>query len=129
MSETTFRTAVEPTESTPVKVDTSNSVISTESKNDLVATYADEHGKPYVAKSLEVENIWDKEPTMKRELETLEGYIVEQVKQGKLENSTRATDKFIKELYKKADVNPHEGYQKKIDKLLAYIDFRRVIDA
>lgn len=50
MSDTTFRSAVEPTESVTLDVDTSNSAISTESKNELVATYMDEKGKPYVIK-------------------------------------------------------------------------------
>ena len=128
MSETTFRTAIEPTESTPVKVDTSNSAISTESKNDLVATYSDEHGKPYVAKYLAVESIAN-EPEYKRDLGEIEGFIKDRVEKKQLENSTRATDKYLKELEKKAGLTGYENANKRISSLLAYIDFVRKIES
>jgi hypothetical protein len=128
MSDTTFRAAVEPTESVTPDVDTSNSAISTESKNDLVATYMDEKGKPYVAKYLQVENLAN-EPEYKRDLGEIEGFIKDRVTKGKLENSTRATDKYLKEIEKKAGLTGYENANKKISSLLAYIDFIRKIES
>lgn len=128
MSETTFRTPVQPTESVTPDADTSNSVISTESTNDLVATYMDEHGKPYVAKCLGIENLAN-EPEYKRDLGELEGFIKDRVVKGKLENSTKATDKYLKELEKKAGLTGYENANKKISSLLAYIEFIRKIES
>lgn len=127
MSETTFRAAVEPTESVTPDADTSNSAISTESKNELVATYMDEKGKPYVAKYMNIENLAN-EPEYKRDLGELEGFIKDRVVKGKLENSTKATDKYLKELEKKAGLTGYENANKKISSLLAYINFVRVVE-
>ena len=128
MSDTTFRAAVEPTESVTPDVDTSNSAISTESKNDLVATYMDEHGKPYVAKYIGVENIAS-EPEFKRDLAEIESFIQDRVSKKLLDNSTRATDKYLKELEKKAGLTGYENANKRISSLLAYIDFIRKVES
>lgn len=128
MNETTFRTPVEPTESVTPKADTTNSAISTESKNDLVATYMDEHGKPYVAKYMQIENLAN-EPEYKRDLGEIEGFIQDRVSKKLLDNSTRATDKYLKELEKKAGLTGYENPNKKITSLLAYIDFVRKVES
>jgi len=128
MSDTTFRTAVEPTESATPKADTTNSVVSTKTPNDLVATYMDEHGKPYVAKYWNIENIAN-EPEYKRDLGEIEGFIKDRVSKGKLENSTNATDKYLKELEKKAGLTGYENANKRITNLLAYIDFIRKVES
>ena len=128
MSDSTFRTAVQPTESVTPDADTSNSVITTESKNDLVATYSDEHGKPYVAKWFGIENIAN-EPEFKRDLGEIEGFIKDRVAKGKLEHSTHATDKYLKELEKKAGLTGYENANKRISSLLAYVDFIRKIES
>ena len=36
----------------------------------LLATYQDDQGKPYVAKYLELDEVWNKEESLKNELET-----------------------------------------------------------
>jgi hypothetical protein len=128
MSDTTFRAAVEPTESVTPTVDTTNSVVSAKTPNDLVATYSDEHGKPYVAKYWNIENIAN-EPEYKRDLGEVEGFIKDRVTKGKLDNSTHATDKYLKELEKKAGLTGYENTNKRISSLLAYIDFIRKIES
>jgi hypothetical protein len=128
MSDVTFRTAVEPTEAPKVEVNTDNSVISTKTPNDLVATYSDEHGKPYVAKYLNVDNIAN-EPEYKRDLGEIEGFIQDRVAKKQLDNSTHATDKYLKELEKKAGLTGYENANKRITSLLAYIDFIRKIES
>jgi hypothetical protein len=129
MNETTFRTAQTPQEQAPaVKPNTDNSVVSTKTPNDLMATYMDEHGKPYVAKYMNVENIAN-EPEFKRDLGEIEGFIKDRVEKKQLENSTQATDKYLKELEKKAGLTGYETANKRISSLLAYIDFVRKVES
>jgi hypothetical protein len=128
IANTTFRVAVSPTESVTPTVDTTNSVVPTNTPNDLVATYSEEHGKPYVAKYLAVEEIAN-EPEFKRDLGEIEGFIKDRVTNGKLDNSTHATDKYLKELEKKAGLTGYENTNKRISSLLAYIDFIRKIES
>lgn len=94
----------------------------------LLATYQDDQGKPYVAQYLEVSEIWDKEPTLKNELNTIEGFLRDEVKKGNLENNVKAASKYLKDLEKKAETNPYESTTKRLSKILAYIDFRRTVN-
>lgn len=128
MSDTTFRAAIEPTESVTPEADTKNSVVGTKSTNDLVATYESEHGKPYVAKYLNVDSIAN-EPEFKRDLGEIEGFIRSRVENKQLDNSTHATDKYLKELEKKAGLTGYETSNKRISSLLAYIDFIRKVES
>lgn len=129
MSDTAFRSASPQADTAPTPdADTSNSVVSTKTANDLVATYEAEHGKPYVAKYLNIENI-STEPEFKRDLGEIEGFIRNRVESKKLDNSTHATDKYLKELEKKAGLTGYEGANKRISSLLAYIDFIRKVES
>lgn len=126
MSEFRQPVAPEPVAETPkaeVKATT------TEHAPELVATYSEDMGKPYVAKYLDMETMWDQEPTMAQEVKTIEAFVQDQVKKGNLDNSTRATDKFLKEIEKKAGLTGYETATKRISAILAYIDFKKVIDA
>lgn len=127
MSETTFRTPSEPQSTAPSSPKDTTGTTSTEAP-ELVATYMDDQGKPYVAKYLNVESVYSEEPHLKNEVETIEKYIQDQVKNGKLDNSTKAADKFLKEMEKKAEISPFASANQRISKLLAYIDFRKVVD-
>jgi hypothetical protein len=128
MSDSTFRTPVAPVETVVEKPNTDNSVVSGETPNDLVATYADEHGKPYVAKYLNMDKFAN-EPEFKRDLGEIEGFIKDRVEKKQLDNSTRATDKYLKELEKKAGLTGYESTNKRISSLLAYIDFIRKVES
>lgn len=94
---------------------------------ELLATYSDDQGKPYIAEYLGVDNIWDQDKTLENELNTIEGFLKDQIKKGKLDNSTKAGNKFLQALEKKAETNPYEGTNKRISKILAYIEFQRVV--
>lgn len=96
---------------------------------DLLVTHEDDTGTPYTAKYLEVENVWNDEPSLKRDVKEIEGYLRDQVKQGKVENSTKAAKQFLTDLERKAGLTRYESGAQKIEKLLAYIDFRRTVDA
>lgn len=128
MSDTTFRTPVESTETPAPKADVSNSAVSSKTNDDLLATYAEEHKKPYVAKYYNLDDYAD-EPEYKQELDTIEGFLKERVSSKKLDNSTKAADKYLKEIEKKAGLTGYENANERIRKLLAYVDFIKVIES
>jgi len=96
---------------------------------ELLATYRDDMGKPYVAEYLDVTNVWDQDKTLQRDVEEIEGYLQEQVKNGVLDNSTRAGKEFLKQLERDAGLTRYESGANRIQKLLAYIDFKRVVNS
>ena len=129
-----FRKAVEPVAVTEPKAEPKTEVVDTRSPvetkaPELLATYSEDQGKPYVAQYLGIENVWDQDATMRNEVETIEGYIKDQISKGKLDNSVKAGDKFIRQMEKDALVNPYESATNKISKLLAYIEFKRVVES
>lgn len=95
----------------------------------LLATYSDDMGKPYTAQYLGLDGVWDKDATLTNEINTIEGFLKQQISKGKLDNSVKAGQKYLKELEKKAGTHEYETATKRISKLLAYIDFRKVVDA
>lgn len=95
---------------------------------ELLATYAEDQGKPYVAQYLELDNIWDQDRTLKYEIEVIEGYVRDQISKGIIDNNVKAGEKFLKELEKSAHISPYESTTNRINKLLAYIDFKKVVD-
>lgn len=94
---------------------------------DLLATYEADQGKPYVADYYEIGGIWDKEPSMARDLKEIEGYIRLQVTKDKLENSTRAAAKYLKQLEREAGLTTYESTPQRIQKMLSFIDFKKVV--
>lgn len=95
----------------------------------LFATYEIDQKRPYTSDYFGVENVWDKEPALARDLKEIEGYVREQVKKGDVANDTKAADKFIKELERKAGLTRYESESQRIQKILAYIDFKRVVES
>lgn len=96
---------------------------------DLLATYRDDMGKPYVAEYLGVNNVWDQDKNLQRDVEEIEGYLQEQVKSGSVDNSTKAGKEFLKNLERQAGLSRYESGAQRIQKLLAYIDFKRVVNS
>lgn len=84
---------------------------------------------PYVASYLEIENIWQKHPELKNDINHIEGYLRTQVAEGKLENSEKAKRLFLSEFERKAGTHPYESANQRITKILAYINFRKVVDS
>lgn len=125
----TFREAVKTEAPAPVKeqkIADIGSPVQTHIDS-LLATYSEDQGKPFIANYLEVDGIWDKDKTLQNELNTIEGYLKDQIKNGKLENSTKAGKKYLQALEKKAETNPYDATNKRISKILAYIEFQRVV--
>ncbi len=139
MSDVTFRQPAPVTKTAPelkptVTVDPtekpgedSSTTVVSDHKDTLLATYQQEIGKPYVATYFELPNMWDKDPSTKNDLNTIEGYLKSKQASGDLENSTKAAAKYLREMEKKAETNPYESTTNRINKLIAYIDFQRVV--
>ena len=126
---TTFRTAAEPVETAaPIKPEPDTPKVSDTHAPELVATYSSDMGKPYVAKYLEIEQFAD-EPEFKRDLSEIEGFIKERVEKKQLDNSTRAAEAYLKDLERKAGLSRYESTNKRITRLLAYIDFVRKVES
>jgi hypothetical protein len=131
MSDAVFRSAqTEAPAETPVEpasgpVETSGKEVSVP---DLFVSYEEDQGKPYVAHYFDLDTTWDREPSMKRDLSEIDGYLKEQVKHGKLANTTKAASQFIKEMERAAGLSRYETTNNRISKILAYIDFKRVVN-
>lgn len=97
-------------------------------ENDLLATYEQEHNRPLVAEYFGADSIWDKEPSLKRDLQEIEAYLRNKVESNKLDNSVRAGQKFLKELEREAGLTTYESTSTRIAKLLAFIDFKKVVE-
>lgn len=123
-----FRTAAPPSVEAPATPVADPTMIASEHEASLFATYEDDQGHPFIADYLDIKTVWDKEASLSSEVKQIEGYIREEVSNGKIENSIKAAKKFIQELEKKAGVSQYESTNKKISRLLAYIDFRRKVD-
>ena len=130
MTDSVFRTAPsEPTEPTEPTVQTTDLDTATSSKvsvPDLFVSYEEDQGKPYTADYFELEHTW-KQPELRREIEEINGYIKEQVSKGKVDNSTKAVAAYLKEMERKAGLTRYESTNNRITKILAYIDFQKVV--
>lgn len=129
MTNSVFRTSQTPEPTAEVKAEPVDIDVSTSSKvsiPDLFVSYEEDQGKPYTADYFELEHTW-KQPELRREIEEINGYIKEQVTKGNVDNSTKAVDKFLKELERKAGLTRYESTTNRISKILAYIDFQKVV--
>lgn len=129
----TFREAIQEAPTTPVEAPKSElseggSPIQTHAET-LLATYKEDMGVPYTADYLDIKDIWDKTEGLSKEVETIESYLQEQVELGNLENSTKSAEKYLKELESKAGINEYETTTKRITKILAYINFQKVVNS
>lgn len=128
MSNSVFREAKTEAVEAPV-TPVENLDVSTSSKvnvPDLFVSYEEDQGKPYTADYFELEHMW-KQPELKRDIQEINGYIKTQVESGKVGNSTKAVDQFLKEMERKAGLTRYESTNNRITKILAYIDFQRVV--
>lgn len=127
---TVFREAAEPTAEPSVEVkpisDAGSPVVT--HIDSLLATYQDDQGHPYTANYLDIKGVWDKTEGLTNEINTIEGYLKSEVEKGNLENSTKSAEKYLKELEKKAGTNPYEPTNKRISRILAYIEFQKVVN-
>ena len=96
--------------------------------SNLFATYEIDQKRPYTSDYFGVESVWDKEPALARDLKEIEGYVRDQVKKGDVANDTKAASKFMKEMERKAGLTGYESESQRIQKILAYVDFKRVVD-
>lgn len=125
-----FREKVEPKvveqkTTEPVESETSGEQVVVD---DLLATYEDAVGHPYIAEYLDLKSVWKEDKSLQTDLHTIEKHLKDKVSNDELANSTKAAKKYIRELEKKADIDPiMDSENTRIRKLLAYIEFLDVI--
>lgn len=97
-----------------------------EKASDLLATYQQETGKPFVVDHYEIAH-WDSDDGggFKNEATKIEGFLKELVEKKHLDNSTKAAKDFISRLEKEAGVK-NDSTARKMIKLAAYIDYKRI---
>jgi hypothetical protein len=95
---------------------------------DLLYTYEDEVKNPYIADYLDIKDIWNKEPTLEKEVRGLEDYLRKMVVSKKLDNNVKAAKQYLEHLEKGAGIEPFENATRRITKLMKYIEFRKVVD-
>lgn len=101
-----------------------------ETKEDsLLATYEQDQGKPFVAEYFDAVGVWDKEPSLMRDLQEIEAYIRDKVEKNQIDNSTRAGKEFLKNLEREAGLTRYESTSTRIAKILAFIDFKKVVES
>lgn len=96
---------------------------------ELFSTYEEAAGRPLAADYFEIPNLWDENSHLARDLQEIEGYVRQQLRTGTLENSVKAAKDFIKQLERDAGLTRYESTATRIQKLLAYIDFKRIVSS
>lgn len=110
-------------------VSTDKSSTADTSVSDLLYTYEDEVRSPYVADYLNIRNIWDKEPVMAREVRNIEQHLRSLVVTNRLDNNVKAAEKYLNHIEAEAGIEPFENANRRIAKLLKYLEFRKVVDS
>lgn len=96
---------------------------STVVEDTLLATYQDEVGTPYTAQYFEIPSVWS-DDSMRESVQAIENHLRVQVSEKQLANTTKAAEKYLRSLEKKADVDPiMDSPSKRLDRLVAYIEF------
>lgn len=96
---------------------------------ELFSTYEEAAGRPLAADYFDIPNLWDENSALARDLQEIEGYVRQQLRTGSLENSVKAAKEFMKQLERDAGLTRYESAANRIQKLLSYIDFKRVVNS
>lgn len=129
MSDTTFRTKVEPSgseENADKKAKTPDITPSSLTDNIEVpyTEYRKQHGKPYLADYYGLGDTWqDKLGGFETELNVLDMYIRDKIDSGLIENSLDSVKQVIRKIEKQCGVNKEDRTVSKISKLSAYAEF------
>lgn len=85
--------------------------------------------KPYTVDYFNIGQFWeDKVGGFKPEIEQIEGYIIDRIKQGQIDNSISAVKEFYKKMEKLSGVDKTERTVIRIAKMAAYIKFLKSTD-
>ena len=129
MSDSTFRTKIEPVITTEVanakqnKGDTTPSSI-TDSVEVPYTAYREKNGKPYLVDHYQIGDTWqEKLGGFETEINIIDMYIKDKIESGLMDSSLDAVRETIKKLEKQCGVNKEDRTVSKIAKLSAYAEF------
>lgn len=90
--------------------------------------YRQDKGKSLIAEYFGIEDGWDDKNVYGKEVEEIEQYFEDKIGQGGIENTPKAVKEVLKRYEKAIGYTPEERTVVKVQKLIAYLDFRRVVD-
>lgn len=112
---------VMPTAATRETATTGNKV-----ETDLYMTYQLDHNVPFVADYYGIANMMEfSDISYKAEIDSIDGYISDEVKGERLQNSTEAVKGELRKLERLAGIEKHVPTASRVKQLAAYADFLR----
>jgi len=86
--------------------------------------YEKVNGHPYLVDHFELGDSWqDKMGGFEKEIETIDGYLANQIKYGKVDNSIEAVKGALKKIEKMCGADKTERTTMRIEKMAAYAEF------
>jgi hypothetical protein len=90
--------------------------------------YRSEKNQSYIAKYLGIEEGWDDKNVYGKEINEIEEFFKDKIDRGDIDNSTEAVKETLKKYEKEIGCDKTERMVVKVQKLIAYLSFRRVVD-
>jgi len=125
MTDSVFRSKIEPSEPTPEKViGKSQAAVIASNVEPPYLDWEHEKGKPYVAEYFGLGELWnDKVGGFEEELDTIKTYIKDEIEQGRIDNSTDAVKILLKGIEKQMGGIKTERTTIKIAQMAAFTEF------
>jgi len=90
--------------------------------------YRGEKDQSYIAKYLGIEEGWNDKNVYGKEIDEIEQYFKDKIGRGDIDNTTEAVKETLKKYEKEIGYDKTERMVVKVQKLIAYLSFRRVVD-
>lgn len=124
MTDTVFRTKVEPTVEAPQKAVAIGPAPSVTSVEVPYTAYESEHGKPLSADYFELGDLWnDANGGFSKEISTIEEYFTKKIESGEIENSIKAIKEKLKSFEKLSNTHKDERKTIRLETVSAYVKF------
>lgn len=124
-----FRTASEPTESTPLpETDRNQPTTAHETADGLFIGYEADNGVPFVVDYYELKDTYQADPDAYLEVADITEYLQNLVTSGQLDNTTEAVKAKIQQLEKLSGVDNTERVNMKLTRLAEYAKFENRVN-
>jgi len=127
MAETVFREQPSASDARPREKTTSPANPKTDGKTTVEPPFLDYekvNGRPYLVDHFKLGDSWkDKMGGFEGEIKTIDGYLANQIKYGKIDNSVEAVKGALKKIEKMCGADKTERTTMRIEKMAAYAEF------
>lgn len=101
---------------------------SAEAADDLYATYELDHHIPFVADHYGLKELWNnKDLTYETEVKTIDSYLMDEIKAGQLDNSTKSVKNVLSKLERLAGVNKDAPTSVKVQQLAEFTKYLKTL--